>query len=195
MNNECCCKCGREVCLCKAVRRYALFIGAALAVLVLDQLSKFWISHWSGLEFRAYPPDGGHVVIPGFFSIVYNTNTGAAWGMFAGHRAVLAILGIGAVAAIILLRHKLELEKRPMQLVFGLMLGGILGNLIDRVASGRVTDFLDFTFGSYRWPTFNVADSAMCVAVAVYIIYTLFFHKETTSSEDIKKADPSDKQR
>jgi signal peptidase II len=193
MNNECSCRCGRKTCICGAIKRYAVFIALSLAVVLVDQASKCWISRFSGLEAGAYPPYGGHEVIRGFFSIVYNTNTGAAWGMFAGQRVLLAILAVGAVAAILLLRKSLELNRKFMQVIFGLMLGGILGNLIDRVLYGHVTDFLDFKFGHYRWPTFNVADSAMVVAVAIYIVYTLFFQKKTDKAEVTKTENTSDK--
>jgi signal peptidase II len=159
------------------LRRYAIMAWAALGILVLDQASKLWIGQYSGLREGVYPPEGGMDVIPGFFSIVYNTNTGAAWGMFSGHGVILAVLGAVAIAAIILMHRQLELHRKTMQLVFGLMIGGIAGNIIDRVLIGRVTDFLDFHVASYRWPTFNIADSAMVVGVGLYIVIGLF-HKD-----------------
>lgn len=193
MNKECCCKCGRDKCICAAIKRYAVFIAIAVFIIVVDQASKCYISRFSGLELSAYPPHGGYEVIPGFFSIVYNTNTGAAWGMFAGQRVILAILAFGAAAAIILLRKNIELHRKFMQVIFGLMLGGILGNLIDRVAFGSVTDFLDFKFGHYRWPTFNIADSAMVVAVTIYVIYTVFFQPKNNPPEVTNNVNTSDK--
>jgi len=191
MNKECCK--GHGVCVCGCLKPYTAFVALALSVFIADQASKCWISRFSGLELGAYPPHGGFEVIPGFFSIVYNTNSGAAWGMFAGQRVLLALLAIGAVAAILLLRRNIELHRKSMQVVFGLMLGGIVGNLADRVLFGSVTDFLDFTFGHYRWPTFNIADSAMVVAVSIYIVYSLFFQKKTCASEVAKDGDLSDK--
>jgi signal peptidase II len=162
------------VCACQCpLRNYAAFWGVAVGVLVADQASKYFISSLSGLEEGAYPPYGGWNVIPGLFSIVYNTNGGAAWGMFDGHGIVLAILAVVALAALYVFRHKLELERRSMQLVFGLIAGGIVGNLIDRVLVGRVTDFIDWHIGAHRWPTFNIADSCMVVGVCLYVLFGL----------------------
>jgi signal peptidase II len=181
MNNDSC-QCRRDSRLRAATRKYAVFSACALAIIIFDQATKIWISHYSGLPLGVYPPIGGHEIIPGFFSIVYNRNPGAAWGMLAGQRILLALLAIGAGAAIIILRKNIELHKTSMQLVFGLMLGGIVGNLIDRVVFGSVTDFLDFTFGSYRYPTFNIADSSMVVAVGCYILHTLFFQNKSEAT-------------
>jgi signal peptidase II len=153
---------------------YATFFVIALAVIICDQTSKLWISRFSGIEEGAYPPFGGFDIIPGFFSIVYATNTGAAWGMLSGFGMLLAALGLAALVAIYIFRKKLELEKRSMQIVFGLMCGGIIGNIFDRLIVGSVTDFLDFHIGHYRWPTFNVADSAMVVAACLYVIIGIF---------------------
>lgn len=175
------------------MRKYVVFMVCSLVIIALDQATKIWISHFSGLTPGVYPPHGGYEIIPGFFSIVYNRNTGAAWGMFAGQRVLLAILAVGAGAAIILLRKNIELHKISMQFVFGLMFGGIVGNLLDRVVYGSVTDFLDFTFGSYRYPTFNVADSAMVVAVGSYIVYTFFFLKKSETAHVTQEHNDSDK--
>jgi signal peptidase II len=155
----------------------ALLAAVALLVFSLDQASKYWIAH-SGLPYGAYPPHGGIEVIPGFFSIVYNTNAGAAWGILSGHRAILVLTGIAAIAAIFVFRKSLGIRGRFMQALFGLIVGGISGNLLDRALFGSVTDFLDLHLGGlYRWPTFNVADSAMVVGVALYVIASLF-HRE-----------------
>ncbi|HNX04371.1 MAG TPA: signal peptidase II [Opitutales bacterium] len=152
-----------------------LFPATALAIIALDQATKYWASHLSGLEYGAYPPRGGIEVIPGYLSLVYTTNTGAAWGMFEGHGVILASLGIAAIAAICIFRKALGLDRMLMQFVFGLITGGIAGNIVDRVCVGGVTDFIDFHIRSiYRWPTFNVADSAMVVGVAIYVATALF---------------------
>jgi len=171
----------------KSPCRNILLPTLALIVVICDQVVKFWISRCSGFAEGVYPPCGGIEIIPGFFSIVYTTNSGAAWGMFSGFGYALAILGIAALAAIYIFRKQLELEKRSMQIVFGMMIGGIIGNLVDRMFIGRVTDFLDFQIGSYRWPTFNIADSAMVVAACLYVIIGLFAHND---GEKITK-DPS----
>jgi len=150
--------------------KYRILYCILALVLLTDQTSKVWVSSCSGLEHGMYPPQGGIEVIPDFFSIVYSTNTGAAWGMFSGFGILLGIFGVAAVAAIFFMRKHLELKRPSMQLVFGLISGGIIGNVVDRVRIGHVVDFLDFQLGFYRWPTFNVADSAMVIGVSIYIL-------------------------
>ncbi len=152
------------------LRKYRLLIILAVSVFVLDQLSKIWVERFSGLELGVYPPFGGVDIVPGFLAIVYSVNKGAAWGMFSGAGTLLALLGVAALVAIALMRRHLELHKTVMQLVFGLAAGGIAGNLVDRIRLGHVVDFIDVDLGFYRWPTFNVADSAMVCAVAMYIM-------------------------
>jgi signal peptidase II len=101
--------------------------------------------------------------------------------MFDGHGIALAILAVAALAALYAFRQKLELERRSMQVVFGLIAGGIVGNLIDRLIIGRVTDFLDFHIGIHRWPTFNIADSCMVVGVCLYVLFGLFDARKNES--------------
>lgn len=165
-------------------RQLIVPLAVVLAVLICDQAGKFWIANLSGLDYGAYPPNGGIEVIPGLFSIVYSTNAGAAWGMFSGHGIILSLVGCIALALIVIYRRHLGLERRAMQIVTGLMCGGILGNLIDRVLFGRVTDFLDFHIGAHHWPTFNIADASMVVAVCLYFLVEWFRkpEKPTTPS-------------
>jgi signal peptidase II len=77
------------------------------------------------------------------------------------------------LAAIVIWRHALGLRERRSQWCFGLLCGGIVGNVIDRLAYGHVVDFIDLHFGSYVYPTFNVADSGICVGVGFYLWYSL----------------------
>ncbi|MGE9296416.1 MAG: signal peptidase II [Puniceicoccales bacterium] len=145
-----------------------LFIIAA-TVLVLDQLTKLIILNT--VPPGANPADGGLIpVIPGFFYIIHVYNTGAAWGMFAGYSYILGALGGVAIAGIYFYRRQLELYKPFMQVIFGLLIGGIIGNMIDRFAYGHVVDFLDFHFGSYRYPAFNIADSGITIGVTFYLV-------------------------
>lgn len=157
-----------------AIHAYRLLLSLALVVLLLDQLTKFIIVETlpEGTYFLGSdkPPV---TVIPGFFYIVHITNTGAAWGMFDGYTQVLGILGLVALYLIYHYRHALGLKRPVLQVAFGLLVGGIIGNLIDRFAYGHVVDFLDFHFGSYRYPSFNVADSGITVGVFLYVIVTL----------------------
>ena len=150
---------------------YRLLWWLGLAVFVLDQLTKAWIA--ATLPFPTYEPPGAIKVIDGFFYIIHVGNTGAAWSLFAGQTTMLALLAVLTLAAIFYWRRALDLKKRPIQLAFGLLCGGIIGNLVDRVLHGHVIDFLDFHFGDYVYPTFNVADAGICVGVGIYLIHSL----------------------
>jgi signal peptidase II len=152
--------------------RYGRLLAIAAGVLVLDQLTKAWIAYC--LPYPTYGVAAGAIpVIRGFFYIVHVGNTGAAWSVLSGRSLFLAALAAATLVAIYLGRKSLGLAAPGMQTLFGLMCGGIAGNLVDRVARGHVVDFLDFHFGSYIYPTFNVADSAICVGVALYLLRSL----------------------
>lgn len=151
---------------------YRLLFGLAVVVLILDQLTKSWIA--SRMAFPTYGESGGAIpVIRGFFYLVHVGNTGAAWSMFAGQSVLLAALAASTLVAIAWWRHALGLSARVPQICFGLLCGGIVGNLIDRLVHGHVVDFIDLHFGSYVYPTFNVADSGICVGVILYIWHSL----------------------
>ena len=92
--------------------------------------------------------------------------------MFAGQGFLLALLALAALTAVFYYRKKLQLELPAMQLSFGLICGGIVGNLVDRAIHGYVIDFLDFLLAGYRWPTFNLADSSICIGTALYMLYS-----------------------
>ncbi|TES88501.1 MAG: signal peptidase II [Dehalococcoidia bacterium] len=146
--------------------RYLLFFLVALFIIGADQASKAWI--------RSSLPEGYSLFRLGFFRITHVHNTGAAFGLFPEQSSVLAIFAI--IAAIVVLffvlyghRYAPWLESISMTLTFGLVLGGTVGNLIDRFRFGYVTDFIDFGF----WPTFNIADSAVTVGVSLFALILL----------------------
>jgi signal peptidase II len=143
----------------------------ATIVFVADQVTKEMIA--ARLPFGSYGPHGQIEVIKGFFNLVHVGNTGAAWSMFSGKSLGLAFVAFGALVAIFIWRRSLGLHYRGVQPSFGLLIGGILGNLVDRVRHGHVIDFLDLHFGGYIYPTFNVADSAICVGVFWYVLWSL----------------------
>jgi len=156
----------------RRVLAYRRLILLAVAVLTLDQLTKRWIV--ARLPFGAYDESQGAIpIVRGFFYLVHVGNTGAAWSLFSGRSILLAALAAATLAAIFLWRHSLGLRAARFQIPFGLLCGGIAGNLIDRLTRGHVVDFLDFHFGSYVYPTFNVADSAICVGVVIYLWLSL----------------------
>ena len=154
------------------VLKYRVLFAIALVVLAADQATKAWIR--SRLPFNTYGEANGAIpVVRGFLYIVHVGNTGAAWSIFSGRSFLLAALAAATLFAIFLGRKALGLTGRYAQVCFGLLCGGIAGNLVDRILRGHVIDFLDFHFGSYIYPTFNVADSAICVGVALYILASL----------------------
>jgi signal peptidase II len=150
---------------------YRALLSIALMVVALDQLTKIWIV--ANLPFETYGEPHAITVIDGFFYLVHVGNTGAAWSMFTGQSVFLAALAAATLVAIVILRRALGLRHRPAQIAFGLLCGGIAGNLIDRVRHGHVIDFVDLHFGSYVYPTFNVADSGICVGVGLYLWHSL----------------------
>ena len=140
---------------------------AALAVLALDQLTKFMV-------YTIWPIPGENelVVIPGFFSLVHWRNLGAAWGIFARHTWLLAVVSLAAALGVALFFKRLSEGKPVLAMAYGILLGGIVGNLVDRTffAEG-VVDFLAFRW----WPAFNVADSAITCSVVFLMAHSLFF--------------------
>ena len=146
--------------------KYLLFLG--LPLLVLDQVTKY-------LVLRNIPYGGEDPVIPGFFSLVHTTNTGAAFGLFQNNNLFFILLAVTAFVVILflLIRDRISPKARltvTTKISFGLLAAGILGNLIDRVARGNVIDFLNFYFRQYAWPAFNVADSCICIAVGLLVL-------------------------
>jgi signal peptidase II len=153
------------------IRAYRLLLGLATAVFGVDQSTKAWVA--AHLPYNPYHLHGGGndiVVSRDFFYLIHVGNTGAAWSMFAGQSVFLALLAAGTLIAIYFWRHALGLRDRIAQFCFGLLSGGIAGNFVDRLVHGHVIDFLDFHFGPrYIYPTFNVADSGICVGVILFL--------------------------
>jgi signal peptidase II len=135
----------------------------AVAIAATDQLTKWLVVSSIG-------PGESIVVIDGFFQIVSWRNTGAAWGIFQDYNTLLAVVSILTILVLYLFRHSFQLQRNSSRIALGLIIGGIIGNFIDRVRVGYVIDFLDFYVGRFHWPAFNVADSAICIGVALYIL-------------------------
>src|ERR1051325_1923711 len=142
----------------------------ALGVIALDQITKLIIVNVlpnSNIE---------KTVVSGFFKLVHWENTGAAWSLFRGSNAKLAIVACVALVVLYFTRHHFDARTTLGQFAFGFICGGIVGNLIDRIRVGHVIDFLYFYVqqrggGEVGFPAFNVADSAICTGVGL-----LFFH-------------------
>lgn len=156
------------------MRAYRLLLTLAAVVFVVDQLTKWWIV--MNVPFNPMHVHGGGEdieVIPGFFYIIHVGNTGAAWSIFSGQSLLLALLALATLVGIYFWRHSLGLRDRITQISFGLLCGGIVGNLLDRLLHEHVIDFVDLHFGTYIYPTFNVADSGICIGVGLYLINSL----------------------
>jgi signal peptidase II len=150
------------------VLAYRLLWVLAIALFSLDQITKTWIV--AKLDYPTYwPSEGAITVISGFFYLVHVGNTGAAWSLFAGQSSLLALLAGITLVGIFFWRRHLGLRERRVQIAFGLLIGGIVGNFLDRVLHGHVIDFLDFHFGDSIYPTFNIADAGICVGVVLYL--------------------------
>lgn len=161
---------------------YKLFWLVAGGILLLDQGSKLVLTRLLPYgTYGPFPGPGGAepiVVVPGFFQIVHIGNTGAAWGLLSGHQWILIGVGVAALLVLFFWRHGLEIRRLRFQVVFGLITGGIVGNLLDRLFRGHVVDFLDvhlpgfpaWGLPPYRWPAFNVADAAIFSGVFLYLL-------------------------
>lgn len=141
----------------------------SLPLILLDQLTKWLI--------QQNIPYGNEVpIIPGFFSFVHVSNTGAAFSLLQGNNLFFIVLATAALAVIIFLLIRNNWQTDPSRRLhwttkvsFALLTAGIVGNLIDRLAKGSVVDFLHFYIRKYAWPSFNVADSCICIAAGLLI--------------------------
>ena len=141
--------------------RRVVLIAAAVAV--VDQLTKLLVIRFIG-ENELRP------VIAGFFSLVNWRNSGAAWGIFHDYNLLLAVVSVLTIFVLYLFRHSFQMQRPTSAISLGLIAGGIVGNVVDRIRLGHVVDFLLFYIRQYQWPAFNVADSAICCGVALYVI-------------------------
>ncbi len=146
-------------------------------ILLLDQITKALVEKHLDQTIE---------LIFGFFSLVKVGNSGAAWGMFAGQRWLLLAISVIFFLGVIFFFRSLTEGWRERYYATALVLGGILGNSVDRVwRGGFVVDFLDFYVKGYHWPAFNVADSAICIGVGIFIISSW---KRPVKEEKTKKS-------
>lgn len=139
-------------------------------VVVLDQVTKIAADAW--LIYHDPVP-----VLP-FFNLLLSYNSGAAFSFLSDaggwQRWFFVVLALGVSVVIAVWMYRLPPNQRWTAMALGLVLGGAIGNVIDRLLYGHVVDFLDFYVGQWHWPTFNVADSAITIGVAILIIDGLF---------------------
>jgi signal peptidase II len=145
--------------------RWLLFATLAIGVLVTDQLTKAWVA--------ANVPAGRPVrVIDDFVRLVISHNTGGLFGMFRDLAPVFALASVGVIGLIVLY-HARSGRSLVLTTALGLLLGGALGNLFDRVRLGYVLDFVDAGIGDLRWYTFNVADASISTALLLLVLLAL----------------------
>ncbi|MQX36486.1 signal peptidase II [Roseospira navarrensis] len=141
----------------------------ALIVVVLDQVTKYAV--FAGVQ----PPIGG-VAVTGFFNLVMVWNRGVSFGLFASGSPWTPVLltGLALAVSAALAWWLRKADSRLMVIALGLVIGGALGNAIDRTLYGAVMDFLDVHVAGYHWPAFNIADSAITVGAALLVWDALF---------------------
>jgi signal peptidase II len=152
-------------------RKWWIVSGSVAAIVLVDQASKQLIHHSLRL-YQSLP------IIDGFFNLTYVRNTGAAFGIFAGsaeiyRRPFLIAVSIIAIGVIVMMVRRLSAKNIGLATALSFILGGAIGNLIDRVLHGEVIDFLDCYWGIYHWPAFNIADSFITVGVTITLIILL----------------------
>lgn len=151
----------------------------ALPLYALDQLTKEWV-------LRRFEEGQGEQIIPGFFDLVYWKNTGAAFSFLSEHNGFFLLLSVVAMVGLLFAYYRGAFHEPLYRWGVGLLMGGILGNLTDRIFLGHVVDFLLFNLHvpfANPWPAFNVADSCICVAVALFVIQGFREGKASAAAE------------
>lgn len=143
----------------------------AMVIIVIDQLSK-----WIVVKTMTY--GDSTTVIENFFYITSHRNEGAAWGILQGQMLLFYIITAVVVIGIIYYMQKYARESKVLTVSLSLILGGALGNFIDRLFRKEVVDFFDFMIFRYNYPIFNVADSSLVVGVFLFIIATIIDEKK-----------------
>ena len=147
-----------------------MILGLVVAglVIVFDQLSKYYIlHHFLGLN--------SYITFGDYFNVVRAWNTGVSFSMFNnyGNIGVYMLSGVAIIVVLALLRWLKSETSKLVQVALGMIMGGAIGNVIDRLRLGAVFDFLDFHIGDNHWPAFNVADSFICIGAGIIILSAL----------------------
>ncbi len=157
------------------------YLLTTLLLLIADQATKYWAT-------VVLKPVFLIEVIPGFFRLTYATNRGVAFSLFADSemeiRYILAGVSLLAAAMVAAYQWRTPVRKVGLNMAFSLMLAGIIGNLIDRIRLGEVVDFIDLHWAEvYTWPTFNVADAAICVGAGLLALQLII--EERAAQRDV----------
>ncbi|HZT89594.1 MAG TPA: signal peptidase II [Stellaceae bacterium] len=156
-------------------------LAVAAAVAAVDQFAKHAV-------LRSFDTAGcgvGHKTVTPFFDLVLTCNRGVSFGLFNGAAGVRGmILAVVAAAIVLVLLYWLaRVTNGWMAAAIGLIIGGAVGNVVDRLLLGGVVDFLDFHIGAWHWPAFNIADSAICVGVAMMLLESLLTRRAAPREE------------
>lgn len=155
-------------------RRWKLFSVLVPLAIIADQITKLWAR--SSLPTDVHGNGIPVPVVADYFDWVLAYNTGSAFSMFAGtsgSRVFLTAVGVAAVGAIVWMVHKALDRQVALVIALALMAGGAIGNLIDRILFGKVTDFVLWRYHEHRWPVFNVADVCLSLALGLFVLVSL----------------------
>jgi signal peptidase II len=152
-------------------RKWTIVAGWLAAIVIVDQITKAIVD-------RTMPLHYSIPLIDGFLNLTYIRNTGAAFGIFAGTHEVFRLsfligVSILAIGFILVMLKRLRESETGLAAALAFILGGAIGNLIDRIVYGEVIDFLDVYWSIYHWPAFNVADSFITIGVAITLFYLI----------------------
>lgn len=163
-----------------ANRKYLVFSVFMALSLVLDQ----WTKALARTHLKSLSPLNPKVVVDGFFNLRYSENPGVAFGMLQevpGGRLWLTLLAVLAFVLVIFYLRSTESSATRMHVALGLVGGGALGNVLDRMMYGKVTDFIVWHYKHHEWPAFNIADAALCVGVGLMIL-DMFINRPAPAS-------------
>jgi len=151
--------------------KWKVVFGWLVPIVVFDQVTKIVVD-------RTMPLHHSIPIIDGFFNLTYVRNTGAAFGIFAGAHEIFRLpfligVSILAIGFIIVMLKRLRNDAIGLNTALAFILGGAIGNLIDRVIYGEVIDFLDVYWSSYHWPAFNLADSCITIGASITLFYLI----------------------
>jgi len=152
-------------------RKYWVLLISCFVIISLDQWTKYTV-------LQRLPLHQSLEVIPGFFNLTHVRNTGGAFGIFGGNKGgigslLFVLVSLIAIGSILFLFVKAKEDEKSLALSFSLVLSGAIGNLTDRLLHGEVIDFLEFYVSSFHWPSFNIADSAICIGIGLMALELL----------------------